>query len=152
MPIHRGWGKFAGMPTLVEPANLVDEYLGLVILLIAAGGAVGTAARWWLMVLFPTPVGGIPWVTLGINVAGSFVLGFLARTFMTHTISPGAVAALTVGVCGGFTTFSAYSADTLRLIQSAQWGRAATYALGSVALSLVAVAWGEWTARAVGAG
>lgn len=104
------------------------------------------------MVLFPTPVGGIPWVTLGINVAGSFVLGFLARVFVTHTVSPSIVAALTVGVCGGFTTFSTYSADTLRLMDNAQWGRAATYALGSLALSLVAVAWGEWTARTIGAG
>lgn len=120
------------------------------ILLIAAGGAVGTAARWWLMTLYPTPVGGIPWVTLGINVGGSFILGFLARTFVAHAASPATVAALTVGICGGFTTFSTYSADTLRLIQGDQWGRAAIYALGSVALSLAAVAWGEWTARAVG--
>ena len=46
--------------------------------LIALGGALGTAARWQLSHWFPTPAGGIPWVTLGINVVGSFILGLFA--------------------------------------------------------------------------
>ena len=83
--------------------------------LIALGGALGTAARWQLSHWFPTPAGGIPWVTLGINVVGSFILGLLARYFLTHATSPAVVAAMTVGLCGGFTTFSAFSGDTLRL-------------------------------------
>ena len=122
------------------------------ILLIALGGAVGTLARWGLMVLFPTPVGGVPWVTLGINVAGSFVLGLLARYFITHSVSPATVAAMTVGLCGGFTTFSTFSGDTLRLIQGGQWGRAGMYVIGSVAISLLAVAAGDWVGRAASPG
>lgn len=117
------------------------------ILLIAIGGALGTLARWWLSVLFPTPVDSIPWSTLGINVVGSFLLGVLARYFITHSVPPATVAALTVGLCGGFTTFSSFSGDTLRLIQGGQWGRAGVYVLGSVALSLLAVAAGDWVGR-----
>jgi CrcB protein len=122
------------------------------ILLVALGGAVGTLARWWLTVLFPVPVGGVPWITLGINVAGSFALGVLARVFITHVASPTTVVALTVGVCGGFTTFSTFSADTLRLIHGGHWGKAGLYVLGSVALSLAAVALGDWTGRAAQSG
>jgi fluoride exporter len=119
------------------------------ILLIALGGAVGTVARWWLTTMFPVPAGSVPWVTLAINVVGAFVLGFLARTFAVHATSPSIVAALTVGVCGGFTTFSAFSADTLRLIQAGNVGRASFYVVGSVLLSLVAIAAGELSARAI---
>jgi CrcB protein len=117
--------------------------------LVALGGALGTVLRWMLSLWFPTPPGGIPWSTLGINVAGSFILGLLARYFMTHSVSPAVVAALTVGLCGGFTTFSAFSGDTLRLIQGGQWGKAGIYVLGSVMLSLVAVGLGDWVGRAV---
>lgn len=119
---------------------------------IAVGGAVGSVIRWWLMTLFPVPVGEIPWITVAINVAGSFILGFLARIFMTHSQSPALVAALTVGFCGGFTTFSAFSADTLRLIQGGNWGRAALYVMVSVLLALGGIALGEWSAHAVRAG
>lgn len=122
------------------------------ILLIALGGALGTLARWWLMVLFPTPVGGIAWSTLGINVIGSFVLGLLARYFITHSVSPATVAALTVGLCGGFTTFATFSGDTLRLVQGGHWGRAGVYVLGSVTLSLIAIAAGDWVGRATNPG
>ena len=115
--------------------------------LIALGGALGTAARWQLSHWFPTPAGGIPWVTLGINVVGSFILGLLARYFLTHATSPAVVAAMTVGLCGGFTTFSAFSGDTLRLMQGGQWGRAGVYVVGSVMLSLIAVAFGDWVGR-----
>ena len=115
--------------------------------LIALGGAIGAAARWLLSLWFPAPAGAIPWGTLGINVAGSFTLGLLARYFMTHSVSPAIVAALTVGLCGGFTTFSAFSGDTLRLIQGGHWGRAGVYVVGSVTLSLLAVVLGDWVGK-----
>jgi CrcB protein len=116
--------------------------------LVALGGALGTVARWLLSSWFPAPTGGVPWVTLGINVAGSFLLGFLTRYFVAQGAAPMLVTALTVGVCGGFTTFSAFSGDALRLIQEGHWGKAAVYVLGSVTLSLAAVALGDWVGRA----
>lgn len=119
------------------------------ILLIAIGGSIGTVARWGLAQLTPVHPGSIPWVTLGINVSGSFLLGFLVRLFasMTPAPSPSVVAALTVGLCGGFTTFSAYSGETWQLLEGGHWGRATGYALASVVLSIAAFGAGLALAR-----
>jgi len=119
------------------------------ILLIAIGGALGTVARWGLAQLTPAHPGSIPWVTLGINVSGSFVLGFLGRLLasITPAPSPSIVAALTVGLCGGFTTFSTFSGETWQLLEGGQWGRAMGYALASVALSIAAFGAGLALAR-----
>ena len=115
--------------------------------LIALGGALGTAARWQLSHWFPTPAGGIPWVTLGINVVGSFILGLLARYFLTHATSPAVVAAMTVGLCGGFTTFSAFSWETLALLQNGEMARAGMNVIANVTACIIAAAAGVWLAR-----
>ena len=71
--------------------------------------------------------------TLAVNVSGSFIAGFLLRYFMNVQTHPSLRAALIVGFCGGFTTFSALSVETLRMLESGQWQRATLY----IALTLV---------------
>ena len=111
---------------------------------IAAGSAVGGASRYLVgafvqsRVATPYPVG-----TLLINVTGSLILGFLMKwTFSTTTLSPEVRAMLTIGFCGGFTTFSAFSMETVRLFQSDDYASAAGYVGASVALSLLATVCG----------
>jgi CrcB protein len=78
-----------------------------------------------------------------VNISGSFLLGFLLR-YATHppSLAPEVRAFLTVGLCGGYTTFSTFSAETVTLMQDGQWGKALTYVLGSVVLALAATAAG----------
>ena len=108
--------------------------------MIALGGAIGSVTRYLLggavqrLAGFAFPVG-----TLVVNVSGSFLAGFLLRYFMNAQAPPMVKAALVVGFCGGFTTFSAFSTDTLGLVEGGEYGRASLYVIGSVALSLAAV-------------
>jgi CrcB protein len=80
-----------------------------------------------------------PLGTLAINIAGSFLLGFLLRaTFGSTTLSPEKRAFLATGFCGGFTTFSTFSFDTAGMIEDGSYGRAAAYVGLSVGVSLIA--------------
>jgi CrcB protein len=118
------------------------------VLLVGLGGAAGSAARYLLGLLQPRAIGSFPWVTFGINVVGSFLLGFLLRLALaTPSFTPDLRALLTVGFCGGFTTFSTYSYETAVLLESGHYGKAATYALGSVAVALAATLAGLMAAR-----
>ncbi|AYJ84674.1 fluoride efflux transporter CrcB (plasmid) [Sphingomonas paeninsulae] len=110
---------------------------------IAAGGALGTLVRYWINLLVTARVGeAMPWGTIGINISGSFIIGFVAALteeggrFM---LSPELRLFLIVGFCGGYTTFSSFSLQTLALLQSGEPGRAAANVIGSVVLCLAAV-------------
>src|ERR1700748_2717071 len=89
---------------------------------VAVGGALGSLARFWLaawVIMLTGP--RFPWGTLLINVVGSFVIGVVAGYTITAarvTMHPDLRIFLMVGVCGGFTTFSAFSLQTFELIQS----------------------------------
>ena len=108
------------------------------ILAIALGGAIGATARH----VFATQVtrlagDGFPWGILAVNVLGSFVMGVLAEGFALRWNAPLEVLAfLTVGILGGFTTFSSFSLDSMLLIERGQWAVSALYMLGSVALAV----------------
>jgi len=109
-------------------------------LYLAAGGIVGTFARYGVGQWFPTRPGtDFPWPTFAINVAGSLLLGFVMRTFQAMPVTPEVRALATVGFCGTFTTFSTFSYETVALMQAGHWGRASLYAAGSVAVGLLAV-------------
>jgi CrcB protein len=105
---------------------------------IALGGAVGTLARYGLGAWIQRSTATFPVSTLVINVTGSFLLGFLMRWLLSTTASPDLRAALTIGFCGGYTTFSTFSYETARLIESGGWARAATYVVASVGVALLA--------------
>lgn len=115
----------------------------MILVYLAAGGVVGTLARYGVGAWIQSWAGtGFPWGTFAINLAGSFVLGFVLRYAALADLSPEVRGMLAVGFCGAFTTFSTLSFETVTLLQEGAWGRAALYALGSVALGLAAVAAG----------
>jgi fluoride exporter len=113
-------------------------------LLVAAGGAVGVLARYALgtTVAYET----LPWVTVAINVGGSFLLGLLMSA--GEGLPPAVRSALAIGVLGGFTTFSTFSVDVLRQLEAGQGGKALLYVAGSVGLGLGAAALGLLAGRA----
>jgi CrcB protein len=99
------------------------------ILWIALGGAAGTAARYYVSAWMLQSLGpAFPYGTLTVNFVGSFLLGLLfAVGTSSEVIGPTAMLALTTGVLGGFTTYSTFSLDTFKLLQSAAWSLAAAY-------------------------
>jgi CrcB protein len=115
-------------------------------LLVALGGALGSVLRWLLgnWVHSALPATKFPWGTFAVNALGSFAIGaLLGVTLERASVSPAARLLLVTGVLGGFTTFSAYSYETLQLARGGQWPAAVGYSLGSVAVGLVAV-YGGW--------
>ncbi len=107
-------------------------------LAIAAGGAVGASLRWWMAGAVQRWTGGaFPWGTFAVNALGSFALGFLF-VWLVERSSAGEIVRLflTVGMLGAFTTFSTYSLESVRLVQSGALLLAAGNMLGQVAVCL----------------
>ena len=119
------------------------------LLAIALGGAIGSVSRYLLGAWIGPRTAGFPWGTLLINVSGSLLLGFLVRALAGRSHAPALAAGLTVGFCGGFTTFSAFSLETVLLLQRGTWFRALLYALVSVGLCIGGAAAGMAMARSV---
>lgn len=116
---------------------------------VAIGAAVGGVSRYYLSLALTERLGdAFPWGTLVINVTGSLLLGFLMRYAFA---SPGANAELRLllvtGFCGGYTTFSTFSYETVQLLEDGQYERAATYVAASVVVALLATAGGFVLAR-----
>ena len=92
---------------------------------IGLGGALGSMARHWSAGLVNVIAGtGFPWGTLVVNVAGSLIIGFATATLSNNGLFHSSQAFrqfLMVGICGGYTTFSAFSLETLHLLESGQW-------------------------------
>jgi fluoride exporter len=115
----------------------------MLLLFVALGGLVGTLARYALGGWVQDWAGTwVPWGTLAVNLIGSFVLGFVMQAAEVVPLSPELRGLLTIGFCGGVTTFSTLTYEAVRLLQQGQWGRAALYALGSLTLGLIALAGG----------
>ncbi len=114
---------------------------------VAVGGAIGSVARFWLTSAMAALTGPrFPWGTLLINVLGSFVIGLVAGITLTPArvgMHPDIRIFLMTGVCGGFTTFSAFSLQTLELLQGGEIVPAFGYAVGSVLLCVLAT-WSGW--------
>jgi fluoride exporter len=111
----------------------------MIYLSIALGGAAGSLLRYLIGgAVQRMSASGFPIGTMFVNVTGCFLIGILMRQFLNMQISPELRALLIVGFCGGFTTFSTFSAETLGLIEGGEYGRAAGYVILSVALCLIA--------------
>jgi CrcB protein len=110
---------------------------------ITVGSAIGGAARFWLSGVTARLIGEtFPWGTLLVNVSGCFIIGFVAtltgpdgRVLMSSTARLGIMA----GFCGGYTTFSSFSIQTLNLLNDGQWLYAGMNIAASVVLCLLAV-------------
>jgi CrcB protein len=109
-------------------------------LYIALGSAAGGVTRYLVgLAIQQRATTAFPVSTLVINITGSLLLGFLVRyTMGSTTISPDVRAMLTTGFCGGYTTFSTFSFETVSLIQAGDWRRAFVYVTASAVLSIAA--------------
>ena len=117
------------------------------VLCVGAGGFVGAVSRYGLGLIPLWPE--LPLMTLLINFVGSVVIGAIVETV---SLAPGAlpreaVLFLKAGLCGGFTTCSTFSLETLELIEGGQWLAAGAYALASVILCVAGVLLGKLIAR-----
>lgn len=118
-------------------------------LAIAAGGALGALGRHYVAGSIARWLGmGLPWGTLTVNVVGSLAMGLVVGLVLAR-IEAGLVwrAFLTTGLLGGFTTFSAFSLETVLLLERGQIASAMAYAGLSVTLCVAAVALGLWVGR-----
>jgi fluoride exporter len=115
-------------------------------LIIMLGGALGTLSRYLISVLALPISGQLPWGTIIINITGSFIIGFFGTLTLAHgryPVSDELRLFVMVGLCGGYTTFSAFSLQTLDLLRSGAVGRAALNITLSVVLCILAVAAGH---------
>ena len=121
------------------------------LLSVALGSAVGGVARVVLGNAVQARAGGaFPMGTFIVNVTGSLALGFLMRyTLASPTVSAEMRAMLTTGLCGGYTTFSTFSYETLTLIEAGDYRRASLYAVLSVVLAIAATLAGVFIAGEV---
>ena len=110
---------------------------------VAAGSALGGMARYWCSGFVAERAGeAFPWGTLIINILGSFVIGLfggLTGPDGRFLVSPEVRIFVMVGLCGGYTTFSSFSLQTLALMQDGEWARAGANVVLSVVLCLLAV-------------
>jgi CrcB protein len=127
----------------------------MIYLYVAIGGALGSMARFWLANTMALLAGTeFPWGTLLINIIGSFVIsffGFLTGTSRHFAVPNEVRVFVTVGLCGGFTTFSSFSIQTVELVRTGEAARAALYVAASVIICLAACALGFWSAALIAA-
>jgi CrcB protein len=121
---------------------------------VALGGAIGSMARLWLSVQVALWTGlTFPWGTILVNIIGSLVIGFVATLTGPNgrvVVPVQALAFVMVGLCGGFTTFSAFSLQTFELARDGRLLYAGANIMFSVVLCLTAVALGHWLAALFG--
>jgi CrcB protein len=121
-----------------------------VLAVVAAGGALGALTRYGIEAAVPTPAGGFPWATFGINVAGCAAIGALMVLILEGwRPHPLLRPFLTVGLLGGFTTFSAYAVEARVLLAGGHPALAVAYVVGTVLAALLAVHSGATLTRRV---
>lgn len=123
----------------------------MILLLIAVGGAAGSLLRYLLGgAVQRSSASGFPFGTMFVNVAGCFLIGIFVRSLLNIQTSAELRALLVVGFCGGFTTFSTFSFETMGLLEGGEYARAATYVVVSVTGSLAATMVGMAAVSALG--
>ncbi|MDP9439089.1 MAG: fluoride efflux transporter CrcB [Actinomycetota bacterium] len=110
------------------------------LLLVVLGGGLGAGGRYLLGGWLHGQLGsGFPWGTFAVNALGSLMIGLVFGLAQAKSISPGTTLFLAVGVLGGFTTFSAFSYETMRLLANGSIGASFLNVAGQFAVGLVAV-------------
>lgn len=142
------------MKSPLPPASyfsLLTSYFTGMLFYVAIGSALGGVTRYLLGGLVQRMLDtSFPAGTLFINVSGSFLLGAILRYAVdTPSLSPEVRALLTIGFCGGYTTFSTFSYETVALLKDGEWTRAGFYIAASVLLSIVGALLGFGLAREV---
>ncbi|GAB2769893.1 hypothetical protein GCM10027039_33960 [Terrabacter koreensis] len=148
-------GVSAGDPgrtttSAAQPARAAHRHPGL-LALIFVGGSFGTGARAALENAVPADAGGIPWMTLSINVVGSLLLGLLLETLARTGDDTGrrraARLTLGTGALGGFTTYSTFAVETVQRLTSGSVAIGVAYAAAGVVLGAAAAVAGIAAAR-----
>ena len=121
------------------------------IIAVAVGGALGSLARYFSSGYVMRLLGmEFPYGTLAVNIFGAFLMGFLVEALaLKFSLSPALRGFLTVGVLGGFTTFSAFALEVALLIERNSYMQAASYVSASVILGVGALFFGMFLGRAV---
>lgn len=111
------------------------------ILIVGFGGFIGTVARFLISRYFQfNSTSGFPWSTFIVNITGCLLIGIIyGISEKSNVLSPEIRLFMTVGICGGFTTFSTFSNDTFLLIREQEWFQFALYTSLSVFVGLMAV-------------
>lgn len=124
----------------------------LIYVWLALGGALGTVARFWVNGVVSKRFSTFPLGTLVINVSGSFVISFFATLTDPDSrflVSPTFRSFFMTGICGGYTTFSSFSLQTLTLARDGEWLYAGLNASGSLFLCLFAAWLGQMAAAVI---
>lgn len=117
--------------------------------LVMAGGAVGSGLRYWIGSLIPVATGAFPLPTFIVNVSGSFILGCIAGAAMLPDPLPRSAALLLgTGLCGGFTTYSAFAMENVSLLHGDNTIMAISYIAASLLGGMLAAAGGVAIVRA----
>jgi fluoride exporter len=128
----------------------LDVQRWLATLWIAAGGAIGTVGRYWVGLWMARWSHDLPWGTIAINVTGSFAIAFfgtLTTAAGRHPVSDAGRLFFMVGICGGYTTFSSFSLQTLDLLRGGAPGRALLNIGLSIVLGMLSVSAGYLAAE-----
>ena len=115
------------------------------VLCVFLGGGVGSVLRYLVGLWIGSAA--FPWATFAVNAVGSLAIGLFGGWASRFGWSDEMRLLLTTGLCGGFTTFSTFSKDSLALIEGGSYGLFALYAAGSVALGIAATALGFWLSK-----
>jgi CrcB protein len=128
----------------MNPALAATLWVGL-------GSALGGVARYWTGVAVARVTGdAFPWGTLLINIIGSFVIGYFGMLTLPDGPRPAGAGIrlfVLVGLCGGFTTFSSFSMQTVELLRDGELGPAVAYIVSSVVLCVVATGIGIYAGQ-----
>ena len=115
---------------------------------VGVGGGLGALARYYIAALVQPAGSAFNWGIFVVNITGGLLMGLIVEaSALKLNLAPDLRAFLTVGILGGYTTFSTFSLDSALLLQKGQYGLAAAYMIGSVVLSIAALFAGLWIAR-----
>ncbi len=120
------------------------------ILFVMLGGAFGSVARYFFSVIFSNTSSVFPYATFIVNVIGSLIIGCIFALYQQQIISEKGRLFFAVGICGGFTTFSALSLEVLQLLQQAKVAVALGYIFLSLLLGIAAVFSGYKVGQLIG--
>jgi CrcB protein len=131
-------------------ADADGRAVSVVYLFAALGGVLGAVGRWAVEVALPAGPGGWPWATLLVNLTGCLLIGALLAVLLARfPASPWLRPFLAVGVLGGYTTYSTFAVEAVRLVDDGRSALAAGYVLASVLGGVLAVVVGLLLGRAV---
>ena len=114
-------------------------------LFVFLGGGIGSVLRYLVGMCIGSAA--FPWATFAVNAVGSLSIGLFGGWAARFGWSEALRLSLMTGLCGGFTTFSTFSKESLALIESGRYGLFALYVVGSVALGIIAAALGFWMVK-----